>query len=583
MSCRLISRFAILALTLLSGSLLQGAEKTPRELLPVSTVAYFEIPQPKKLIDTVVDHPIVEKVKQHPDVQKALESPQYGQFEQVLQVVEAKLGMQWRPGLTALTEGGVFVGIDLPSQGVALFTQASDAKLAEKARDLIVELARAEATRQGQPDPIKEGSYQNVTVYGLGDIQYAVVGPWLITTNKSLLMRMVLDCHAGEGKSLGTDEQFQTAYKERLVGSTGWLYADLRVLRLLGVLKTLQAKKSDNPPAEVLAGGILGAIPDAPFVTADLTIASDRISLSTAIPCDTKAVAKSREFYFGADGAGQAPALLRPKETLFSLSTYRDFASLWRHAPDLFDEGINAKFAEAEGTLKTLFGGRDFRDEILGNIEPGMQLVAARQQFPQAGITPAIKLPAGAMVVRMKKPAETAKQFGITFKSLIGFLNVVGGMNGLDPLDLNMEKVGDAQVIFAEYLPPEKLEARSEAALHYNASPTVAFIGEHFILASSKPLALELVELLQTKPTATKDVNTSMLLDGQVLHTMLTDNHGPLVAQNMLQKGHDQAAAEKEIDLLMHALQSLEGAAVSLDSGNQMLRLSVELKLAPTK
>ena len=116
MSSRLISRFAILTLALLSGSVLRGAEKTPRELLPVSTVAYFEIPQPKKLIDTVVDHPIVEKVKQHPDVQKALESPQYGQFEQVLQVVEAKLGMQWRPGLTALTEGGVFVGFDLPSQ-----------------------------------------------------------------------------------------------------------------------------------------------------------------------------------------------------------------------------------------------------------------------------------------------------------------------------------------------------------------------------------------------------------------------------------------------------------------------------------
>ena len=56
--------------------------------------------------------------------------------------------------------------------------------------------------------------------------------------------------------------------------------------------------------------------------------------------------------------------------------------------------------AEAESGLATFFGGRNFRDEILGNLQPGLQLVVARQQFPQAGVTPAIKLPAAAVVLR---------------------------------------------------------------------------------------------------------------------------------------------------------------------------------------
>ena len=75
----------------------------------------------------------------------------------------------------------------------------------------------------------------------------------------------------------------------------------------------------------------------------------------------------------------------KPQGTLLTLSTYRDFASLWRHAPDLFDERINAKLAEAESGLATFFAGRNFRDEILGNLQPGVQIVVARQEFPQAG------------------------------------------------------------------------------------------------------------------------------------------------------------------------------------------------------
>ena len=94
----------------------------------------------------------------------------------------------------------------------------------------------------------------------------------------------------------------------------------------------------------------------------------------------------------------------------------------------------------------------------------------------------------------MKKPAETARIFKITFQSVIGFLNIAGGMNGVDPLDLNSEKVGDALVVSSDYLPPKDEKSRGEAAMHYNASPTVAFVGDRFILASARPLAMALVE-----------------------------------------------------------------------------------------
>ena len=324
-------------------------------------------------------------------------------------------------------------------------------------------------------------------------------------------------------------------------------------------------------------------MPDAPYVTASLELDSSRLKLTATLPADPRAIAKSREFYFGAEGNGAAPPLLRPQESLLTLSTYRDLASLWRHAPDLFDERVNAKMAEAESGLATFFGGRNFRDEILGNLQPGLQLVVARQQFPQAGVTPAIKLPAVAVVLRMKKPAETTRVFKITFQSFIGFVNITGGMKGLPPLDLNSEKTGDALVVGTEYVPPDKIESRNEAAIHFNASPTAVFIGDRFILSSARPLALELAEQVQRESPVEVDINTNLLVDAKATHTALTDNREPLIARNMLDRGHDRAAAEREIDGLLRALAGVDQSSVQLTSDGQRLQLSVAIALAPAK
>jgi len=563
-----------------SGSQVMAQEKTAAELLPVSTVAFAEISQPEKLLTTVLDHPLAKEAEKLPPYQEALKSPQYQHVKQVVGLVEDKLGVKWRPALETLTGGGIAVGFDLSTQGVLILSKSSDAKLAEKSRDTLVELGRAEASRQGRGDPIREEQIGGVTTHHAGEARVAVLGPWILVTNKEALLRIVIDNYHGKGESLKGEEQFQKALKTRQGNPTAWAYFDLRVLWLTGMLDAALNKKSDNPVLELLAGGVVGSLPGAPFVTASLEVEKSHIRLSTDLPCDTKAAAKKREFYFGPDGNGAAPALLSPHETLLSLSTYRDFFSMWRHAPDLFNEKVNASFAEAEGGLTTIFSGRNFRDDILGNLEPGMQLVVTRPKFEAGAITPAIKLPSGAIVVRMKKPEETARQFKITYQSVIGFLNVVGGMNGLDPLDQSTEKTANGLIVYSEYLAPAKLENKQEAPLHFNASPTVAFTGDKFILSSSKLLAMELVDLLQKNPEGAKEVNTALKIDGNVLGKVLADNKESLIAQNMLEKGHGQEAAEKEVGLVMKAASEIAGASLSLKHVEHGLRLTVELNLS---
>lgn len=559
-------------------SLAPAEDKGPREILPISTVLYAEVPQPQKILDAILDHPSVVELQNHPDFKKALEADQPQHFLAVLKMVEEKLGMKWRPAVNTLTGGGVYVGFDLPTQGVSVLTKSTDSELAKKAVDTILDLVRADSAKRGGGDPVTSDDYKGIKLYGIGPVQYANLGPYLLTTNKPALTRLVIDSYLGDSPSLGSDDQFKAVIAARTATPTAWVYADLRPLRALGVLKTALNKKSDNPPAEILAGGILGALPDAPYVTAWLDVEPGRITLSAAVPGDSVELAKKREFFFGLDGKGNALPLLNPKETALSISTYRDFGSMWKNAPDLFDDGINAQFAAAESQLTTLFAGRNFRDDILANLEPGMQIVVTRQHFADGAPVPAVKLPAGAIVVKMKNPAETSRMFKITFQSLVGFLNITGGMNGLSPLEQNFEKVGGGTIYTSEYLPPKE-GAKNEAAIHFNASPTVAIVGDKFILSSSKMLAFELAELVQKESAPLKDVNSTLKVDGQVVRQMLVDNRGSLVAQNMLQKGHGQDAAEKEIDALLKAMLGLESSSLQLLSKDKTLQATLELKL----
>lgn len=560
-----------------------AAEKTALELLPPTTIGYLEVTRPAEVIELIADHPLTHELVQQPAYQKAIDGRQFQQVQAALKVIEEKTGTTWRKALEASATGGLYVGFDLPTQGMAALLQAADESAATKAREAILAVVRAEAAANGRPDPVKQDELRGVTIYQIDKVYLAMLDKFLLVSNKSLLVNMVLENYLGSGVSLGSDEQFQTVRKNRNPAAAAWLYADLRVLRLTGALRGIATKKSNNPPLEFLAGGVLGVLPEASFATASLELDRSDLRLHASLPGNPKSVAKAREFYFGPEATGVAPPLLDPPGKLLAFSAYRDLASMWRHAPDLFDDRVNAQFAQAESGLATFFGGRNFRDEILGNLEPGLQVVVARQEFPQAGVTPAIKLPAAALIMRMKNPAQTARTFKITFQSVIGFINIIGGMRGLPPLDLNSEKTSDALIITGEYLPPDKPETRLEAPIHHNASPTAVFMGDSFILASARPLAMRLMEQLRSPPAAGEGLNTSLLVDGVTVRSALADNREPLIARNMLDRGHDRAAAEKEIDGILRALTNVQRSSIQLSASGGQLELAIEVAITAVK
>ena len=123
--------------------------------------------------------------------------------------------------------------------------------------------------------------------------------------------------------------------------------------------------------------------------------------------------------------------------------------------------------------------------------------------------------------------------------------------------------------------------------MQYNFSPTVAFAGEHLVVASTTGLANELVAKLAAvegdASVAPDDdatdavVNSSVKLAVGPIRETLAANREHLINQNMIEEGHDRAAAEREIDGLLTLLGFVREVAAELVHDDATLRLNLEL------
>src|SRR5262249_25375196 len=157
---------------------------------------------------------------------------EFQDLQGALKLLESKLGMKWQEAIGPLTEGGIYLGFDLPTQGVAALIQTADDSLAKKLLDAILEISRQESKAKGRgSEPVTSDELRGIAIYKIGNLELAAIGKWLLVTNKRLLLAMVLENYLGSGSSLGEDQQFQTVLKARGSDPAAWLYVDLRMLR----------------------------------------------------------------------------------------------------------------------------------------------------------------------------------------------------------------------------------------------------------------------------------------------------------------------------------------------------------------
>ncbi len=558
-----------------------AGDLTASQLLPDTTVGYLEVTDTAAIMAGLYDHPVSHHI-QNLDVWKtATQTEQYRAFLTGRKFLEIQIGADWRPALEALSAGGIYAAYDAATQSAVILVKTKDDETAENFRAKILELTRLNEEKNGKTD-----AYRDVTVYKVDEHSgSAVVGQWIVLTNKGELGKSILDRLLDQKPSdtnsevpgtLSANAQFKATYALRNANSQAWAYGNIQTIRDAGAAKKFFEGKAENPLAEALVGGIQSVLQHAPFVTADMKLTEAGLTMQFQTPWQSDWIPEERAYFFGSDSNGSAPLLPEIPGTLVTLSTYRDISQMWLRAGDLFDEQMNDKLAEADSGLSTIFAGRDFGEEILGALDPQMGLIVTRQSFENVTPVPALKLPAFALILKLRDAETMRPELRRTFQSVIGFFNIVGAMEGRPQLEMDMAKVNDVDLITSHYVPEKKDKDSTTADMIFNFSPSAAFSGDQFILASTADLAKQLASAPAAR-ASDNGVNTEIALHSKAIRDALSDNREQLISQNMLEQGHSREEAEAAIDLVFEFVRCVKGAGMTLQHEKDSLSLQLNV------
>jgi hypothetical protein len=558
----------------------QTEERTAADLLPMTTLLYAELTDPSALVTQLIEHPLRERLLQLDVYQQLLTDPKLAQFQAQRQGIEALLGYRWQEMMEILAADGVVVAFDPRTEGACLLTRSGDPQALQKLATSLLNLARQDARNKDLPDPVEETEYRGVSVYLAGEGGLAVHDGWLVAVNKKPLGQQILDALLdGPRESLASQSSFLEARQNLPPDGIAWACVNLNMLREAVPQHKAFSGKADDPAGELILGGVLDALTHAPWLASSLILDEGGLDLHFKMPHRAEWISQEREHFFGPQGEGTAPVALDVPDALFALTAYRNASLMWLRAGDLFNDKVNDNFAQAENTLTTLFSGRDFAEEVLGELSPQLQILAARQQFEVSRPIPDIKLPAFALVAEMKNPAETTQSFRQIFQSLIGFLNVVGAQNAQPQLQLSSEQLDGGEVVAATFLPDTVVPVEQQTAINFNFSPSIAFAGSRLILSSTTDLARKLVQAAPLAAAEDADrTNSQLTVHSATLHGVLDDNRTHLIAQNMLKEGNSREEAQREIQTLLDLLTLIEDASVALNAQQSALDLSFRLQ-----
>ena len=557
----------------------QSHNKSGAEIFSPSTAVYIELGDPAETIETLVDHPLVEKMEQLDAVKAFLQSQEYNVFRLGLGFIESQIGSDWQTTLSKITDRGMFLGMDPGSEEMVIAFRTSDQAMLKKTAETILSWVLRTADENGDDQPFELSKYRGHAVAEFDNFSISRIDDWFVVSNKTASVEKTVDRLLDRsGKSLAQSRRFKAARKQQGGNRAGsWSYVDVATIRDAGMAEELFSGQTDNPGVELVFGGLLDAFQHADFASASIELNDSALVIRAGLPFDPATSNEARAFFYGPRHTGRAPVGLKPKNLALNVLSYRDIGGWWLSKEDLFEENVIAGLAQADSQLSTVFGGLDFGTDVLGVLKPGVQIVVTERVF-EKGYDPDVKVPSFALVARLDEPEDVQRRFRVAFQSLIGFANLGMGQQGLPQLEIETEKSEGATISSATYFMADDMDAN---LIQYNFSPSIAFHADYFVISSTRQLAQELIELArkQLEPK-TIESNTLLAADARVVEKLLRQNRESLIAQNMLENGHGRQEAEGEVDVLFAVLELLGDAKLDFRVEPDQMTFEFQLSFA---
>lgn len=228
------------------------------------------------------------------------------------------------------------------------------------------------------------------------------------------------------------------------------------------------------------------------------------------------------------------------------------------------------------------FSGRDLTNEVLAEAQPEIRFVAAAQKFDPDKGTPRVKLPAFAMVLRLREAERFREVVEEAWQKLVGLVNFTRGQQALQGLTIDRFFQGQTKFTMA-YFSTSEIEDKTALEMRFNLRPALAMPGEYVIISSTDDLARDLIDVLDregqrpVKPLAKTD--SLVEIEGRQLATILQANRETLIAGDMVEKGNTREQSEAEIGMLLTLVEFVDNVKLSLGSRGSLSQALLSLKL----
>lgn len=564
---------------------LAAAEPAREAMIPQDAILVLDVVQPKPVLDLATHPKMLEAVTALPAYKKAAEGPKWREFRGGVAFLEARFGLKWPEALHKLLDGGVSLSVH-PHEGVLVIADGKDEKLLGQLHDVFLGIARAEASKAGQPDRAKSKEYQGQTIWTFAPGEtHAVIGGRLVLSNRPALLQQALDLRAKPGDTLGTLAAYQAA-KKPAAGAVARAFVNLQVIKQTPDLQKALAKQ-ENPLGALLFAAVIDALRGADALGLTLELHANTLVINASLdgkPAD--APAASAFALPHEPGAEALPNLAVPR-FIAGLSLYRDLHAFYAAKDQLFPERTSGLIF-FENMMGIFFTGRDLTDEVLAETRPETRIVVAAQKYDAAVGAPRVQLPAFAVVFRASHPDKIADMTEEAWQKALGLVNFTRGQKAEPGLIIDRETYNDVRMTVAYFGKPGEKE-KGQVDTRFNFRPTLARVGDSVVLSSTDGLAKDLIDALKretksdaaTGATKTRVPHSRLEVDVTQLAAALQANHELLVRNTMVEKGKTRAQAESELDVLIGTLERLGRAKLEFGqtAGRHEAHLEVPVKL----
>lgn len=326
-------------------------------------------------------------------------------------------------------------------------------------------------------------------------------------------------------QSLAADTAFCAARDAVRVDAPAWLFVRPSALAklLVGDGPLLRAGQK-FPIVKQLLGGILLPASKAPYLAFELGQREGQLELSLVLPEEMRdADGDLRLLVAALDNNAKAYAPLLPQGTILSISAAVSHDAVALLHKLLLDPERLKQQAETNPEVAALLEGLPLIEQILARVEPQMQLIVVQQPAAASERAQAdLRLPAAALLFRPHDAAKVKTAFITTYLGTIRNANVRAKAAGRPTMTLKSERRGEALVTGAVY--PQRENDPLPGRLEYNLSPSMAVIGDTYLVSTNYELAQELADLAQKGPPALELTNLRVDVGAAALIGTLAEN-----------------------------------------------------------